>query len=89
MDEAQPERRKPALRAGLLIDAKAGDGTRTHDPQLGKLMLYQLSYTRVGGILARKVRVFSASLVTHETNVGGRMSALWGKTEKRSGTGPR
>ena len=26
---------------------KAGDGARTHDPQLGKLMLYQLSYARV------------------------------------------
>jgi hypothetical protein len=26
---------------------EAGDGIRTHDPQLGKLMLYQLSYTRV------------------------------------------
>ena len=25
---------------------KAGDGARTHDPQLGKLMLYQLSYAR-------------------------------------------
>ncbi len=24
----------------------AGDGTRTRDPQLGKLMLYQLSYAR-------------------------------------------
>ncbi len=29
--------------AGIL---EAGDGARTHDPQLGKLMLYQLSYTR-------------------------------------------
>ena len=29
-----------------------GDGVRTHDPQLGKLMLYQLSYARVGPILA-------------------------------------
>jgi transposase InsO family protein len=28
--------------------AQAGDGARTHDPQLGKLMLYQLSYARVG-----------------------------------------
>ena len=27
---------------------EAGDGARTHDPQLGKLMLYQLSYARVG-----------------------------------------
>ena len=26
---------------------RAGDGTRTRDPQLGRLMLYQLSYTRV------------------------------------------
>jgi hypothetical protein len=26
---------------------EAGDGARTRDPQLGKLMLYQLSYTRV------------------------------------------
>ena len=25
---------------------EAGDGTRTRDPQLGRLMLYQLSYTR-------------------------------------------
>ena len=28
---------------------EAGDGTRTRDIQLGKLTLYQLSYTRVGG----------------------------------------
>jgi hypothetical protein len=33
-----------ARRDGLL---EAGDGARTHDPQLGKLMLYQLSYARV------------------------------------------
>ena len=26
---------------------RADDGARTHDPQLGKLMLYQLSYVRV------------------------------------------
>ncbi len=31
--------------------SRAGDGARTHDPQLGKLMLYQLSYARVGGQL--------------------------------------
>jgi hypothetical protein len=35
---------------------EAGDGVRTHDPQLGKLMLYQLSYARVGSILAAGVR---------------------------------
>ena len=35
----------------LLYPAKfepgAGDGVRTRDPELGKLVLYQLSYTRV------------------------------------------
>ena len=25
---------------------KAGDGTRTRDPNLGKVVLYQLSYSR-------------------------------------------
>ncbi len=28
---------------------RAADGSRTRDPQLGKLMLYQLSYRRIGG----------------------------------------
>jgi hypothetical protein len=32
---------------------RADDGARTHDPQLGKLMLYQLSYVRAALIVAR------------------------------------
>ena len=36
-------KRKPAVSSGF---TEAGDGARTHDPQLGKLMLYQLSYAR-------------------------------------------
>ena len=40
------ESKTPAL-AGV---SEAGDGARTHDPQLGKLMLYQLSYARVVGL---------------------------------------
>jgi hypothetical protein len=41
-------KQKRALRydAGASL-RKADDGVRTHDPQLGKLMLYQLSYVRV------------------------------------------
>jgi hypothetical protein len=38
------DKEKPRL-SGVFCEA--GDETRTHDPQLGKLMLYQLSYTRV------------------------------------------
>ena len=29
------------------IESGAGDETRTHNPQLGRLVLYQLSYTRI------------------------------------------
>jgi hypothetical protein len=36
-----------AVPAFLHSLVEAGDGTRTRDPQLGRLMLYQLSYTRV------------------------------------------
>jgi hypothetical protein len=35
-----------------LQSAKADDEARTRDPQLGKLMLYQLSYVRAAHILA-------------------------------------
>ena len=31
----------------LSLPFGAGDGIRTRDPQLGRLMLYQLSYTRL------------------------------------------
>jgi hypothetical protein len=34
------------LPARPVFSLQAGDGTRTRDPQLGRLMLYQLSYTR-------------------------------------------
>ena len=34
-----------------LLIGKADDGIRTHDPWLGKPMLYQLSYVRVRRIL--------------------------------------
>ena len=32
-------------------DARAGNGTRTRDPNLGKVVLYQLSYSRVASNL--------------------------------------
>ena len=30
-----------------ITDSRAGNGTRTRDPNLGKVVLYQLSYSRV------------------------------------------
>ena len=42
--KASPE--GEALRFSAIGRERAGNGTRTHDIQLGKLTLYQLSYTR-------------------------------------------
>ena len=36
-----------------VLDLRADDEARTRDPQLGKLMLYQLSYSRGAAIVAR------------------------------------
>src|SRR5687768_8660911 len=36
----------PVCRSAGLPNYRAGDGARTRDPQLGRLMLYQLSYAR-------------------------------------------
>ena len=41
-------RRLPAAGFGLSLP-RAGNGTRTRDPNLGKVVLYQLSYSRVPG----------------------------------------
>src|SRR5215217_5702607 len=42
--------------------SEADDGDRTRDPQLGKLMLYQLSYVRAGSILAWSRRATFAGM---------------------------
>ena len=38
----------PLSYSGLIVQGGAGDGTRTRNIQLGRLTLYQLSYTRNG-----------------------------------------
>jgi hypothetical protein len=40
---AKPPRRKP-------LQMRAGDGIRTHDNDVGNVVLYQLSYTRADGV---------------------------------------
>jgi hypothetical protein len=48
-------RRKARLpRSAEENNPEADDGDRTRDPQLGKLMLYQLSYVRAHPILAQR-----------------------------------
>jgi hypothetical protein len=47
--EARNARRKPSLHPqpfALTLLSRAGNGTRTRDPNLGKVVLYQLSYSR-------------------------------------------
>ena len=43
-----PKKEKAAVRFGQRLWERAGDEIRTRDIQLGKLSLYQLSYTRCG-----------------------------------------
>ena len=40
------EKRNQQIYCNLLVFRRAENGIRTRDPQLGKLMLYQLSYFR-------------------------------------------
>ena len=48
---------RPSERVSAWLRLRADDGVRTRDPQLGKLMLYQLSYVRIplndSGIVAK------------------------------------
>src|SRR4029079_18001396 len=61
------------------MNTEAGDGARTHDPQLGKLMLYQLSYAREARILAvpdrRPIGGWPREPVTHDGNLLRRSEA--------------
>ena len=52
MSGAWPTPQGRGRRPRSRLNSEAGDGARTHDPQLGKLMLYQLSYAREACILA-------------------------------------
>ncbi len=47
---------KPLIPWRATFFLKAGDRTRTGDPQLGKLMLYQLSYAREAVNVAERFR---------------------------------
>jgi hypothetical protein len=48
-DRASSAQEKPRLGGAF---SRADDGDRTRDPQLGKLMLYRLSYVRAGPTIA-------------------------------------
>jgi hypothetical protein len=52
MDGARAEFAIEGSVAQSRMNTEAGDGARTHDPQLGKLMLYQLSYARAASSVA-------------------------------------
>ncbi len=69
----QPYTKKtPAWRSGFFPKIGAGNEIRTRDPNLGKVVLYQLSYSRIIGtpaivmfllVLSRKKFVLSLLLI--------------------------
>ena len=70
-------RSRRAPTAGLQRVDGAGNGARTRDPQLGRLMLYQLSYSRsFVRNLARRRAVVIVTLRAHAGWWGGEDSNL-------------
>src|SRR6266545_3267463 len=62
-NEKSNEKGEPHFRRALPRKSGAGNESRTRDLNLGKVALYQLSYSRVGQlqIIAQRVVVFKAS----------------------------
>ncbi len=63
-------------------DLAAEDGIRTRDPQLGKLMLYQLSYFRIENVLTMLSNPF---YLTSEPEKRARKSRLLSKRHQDIG----
>ena len=80
MTSSLPRRRStPELRGpkSQRLKTGAGDEIRTRDPQLGRLMLYQLSYTRPTHfqLPIGDCRLFATSNAS-ESAIGNRKSAM-------------
>jgi hypothetical protein len=70
-----------------VAQSEAGNGIRTRDPQLGKLMLYQLSYPRIRTRFYPAQDLAAHGIYNLTKPTGGAMSALWGTAAKRTGGG--
>ena len=58
---------EPAGDRRWALKNEAGNGTRTRDPNLGKVVLYQLSYSRKQGLsYRRKTALTSAASRSHD-----------------------
>ncbi len=47
LQDTNPGHKKSHSLSGFFLNLGAGNETRTRDPDLGKVVLYQLSYSRV------------------------------------------
>jgi hypothetical protein len=76
LSRAPVRARDPLTNQGATANVRAGNGTRTRDPNLGKVVLYQLSYSRIDQRTANLGRIAPA---------GNRRPILPGR---RPGAGP-
>ena len=55
----EAETKKPGLSGRVFLESGAGNEIRTRDPNLGKVVLYQLSYSRwsMRGIALQRLRI--------------------------------
>ena len=49
--------KKPGYRSSRAVAFGADNGARTRDPNLGKVVLYQLSHVRLRGLILRDARI--------------------------------
>ena len=49
--------KKPGYRSSRAVALGADNGARTRDPNLGKVVLYQLSHVRLRGLILRDARI--------------------------------
>ena len=50
-------KKKPGYRSSRAVAFGADNGARTRDPNLGKVVLYQLSHVRLRGLILRDARI--------------------------------
>jgi hypothetical protein len=81
------QKTKPRFARGFIARSGAGNETRTRDPDLGKVVLYQLSYSRARPAIIRIVRRMSTSEM-HDGAGAGAFSARRASAARPCGCRP-
>ena len=79
--------KKPGYRGSRAVAFGADNGARTRDPNLGKVVLYQLSHVRLRGLVLRDARILCKNFfckVLRRSREGISRHERRGQTQARS-----